>query len=217
MVVPGRIEWEDRMDRRRAMRVPIRGVAVFLGTHATIENLSASGALLLASGSFDPPDFELELKLGLESGSLSARTVRVERTAAHTRIAVEFDRVEPELQAAIEAAIEAAIRAAERRPVLVVDEQGARRASLIASLTARGMTPLAPTTPLEAIDLLARSHLHINVALLASPSLELRDMLSENFPWVTAAEISNDVEATVTAAADAWSASDTARLAVAIA
>jgi len=199
------------------MRVPIRGVAVLSGTRATIENLSANGALFLASGSFDRPNFELELKLGLESGSLLARTVRVEQSAEHTRIAVEFDRVEPQLQAAIESAIEGAIRAAERRPVLVVDQQAKRRASLIASLTARGMTPLAPTTPLEAIDLLARSHLHINVALLASPSLEIRDMLSENFPWVIAEEISNDVEATVTAAADAWSASDTARLAIAIA
>ncbi|CAN5257383.1 hypothetical protein BH11MYX1_BH11MYX1_31610 [soil metagenome] len=205
------------MDRRRALRVPVRGVAVFSGTHATIENLSAGGALFLASGAFELRDFDIELKLGLDSGSLGARTVRVERLAEVTRIAVEFGRVEPELQAAIEAAIEAAIRAAARRPVLVVDDQGERRSNLVASLTARGMTPLAPTTPLEAIDLLARSHLHINVALLASPSSELREMLREDFPWVTAEDISNDLEATVNAAADAWSASDTARLAVAMA
>ncbi len=203
------------MDRRRAMRVPIRGVAVFSGTPATIENLSASGALFLATGRILETELDVELKLGLESGSLTARTVRLERIAQYTRVAVEFERVEPALQAAIETAIANAIRAAERRPVLVVDKQTDRRASLIASLSARGMTPLAPTTPLEAIDLLARSHLHINVALLGAPSTEIRDMLSENFPWVTATEISNDVEATVTAAAAAWSASDTARLAFA--
>lgn len=204
------------MDRRGALRVPFRGVAVVSGTHATIENLSARGALFCARGAFELRALDVELKLGLESGSLRARTVRVERTAEITRIAVEFDHVEPELQAAIEAAIAAALRAAERRPVLVVDDQHERRSHLVASLTAHGMTPLAPATPLEAIDLLARAHLHINVALIAPPSSALRDMLSESFPWVTAEDISNDLEATVTAAAAAWSASDTARLAVAI-
>jgi hypothetical protein len=204
------------MDRRGALRVPIRGVAVFAGTHATIENLSASGALLRASGAFEPGALDVELKLGLESGSLQAHAVRVERSAGHTQIAVEFDRVEPELAAAIEAAIAAAIRAAARRPVLIVDGQRDRRESLVASLLAHGMTPLAPTTPLEAIDLLARSSLHVNVVLLASPSSELREMLHESFPWVTAEDISSDLEATVTAAAAAWSASDTARFATVI-
>ncbi len=196
--------------------MPIRGVAVFAGTHATIENLSASGALLRASGAFELRDLDVELKLGLESGSLRARTVRLERSAEHTRIAVEFDQVKPELRVAIEVAIAAAIRAAERRPVLIVDGQRERRESLVASLLARGMTPLAPTTPLEAIDLLARSNLHVNVVLLATPSPELREVLRESFPWVTAEEISSDLEATVTAAAEAWSASDTARFATAI-
>ncbi|MEO6774972.1 MAG: hypothetical protein ABI467_18545 [Kofleriaceae bacterium] len=193
---------------------------------ATIENLSASGALFVTSQTLDRAIVRdtcaiVELKLGLESGWLSARTVRVERIAQQTRIAVEFGQMEPELRAAIEAAIEGAIAAAARRPVLVVDDQSARRADLIARLSARGMTPLAPRTPLEAVDLLARSHLHINVALLA-PSFgqsrsDLRELLAESFPWVTAEDISNDVEATVEAAALAWSTSEMARLATAIA
>jgi predicted nucleic acid-binding protein len=193
--------------------------------HATIENLSSSGALLVTSHAFEQPLVDcactLELKLGLESGWLSARTVRVERIAHQVKIAVEFDQMEPELRGAIEAAIEGVIVAAARRPVLVVDDQLGRRADLIARLSARGMTPLAPRTPLEAVDLLARSHLHINVALLApsfgQSSSDLRELFAESFPWVTATDISNDVEATVEAAARAWSANDVARLATAIA
>ena len=208
------------MDRRRAMRVPVRGVAMLGKQHATIENLSSSGALLLTSSAVEP-FVEIELKLGLESGWLSARTVRVEHLAHQIRIAVEFDTMEPSLRASIEAAIEGAISAVARRPVLVVDDHSGRRAHLIARLAARGMTPLAPRTPLEAVDLLARSHLHINVALLApsfgQSSSDLRELFAESFPWVTATDISNDVEATVDAAALAWSTNDVARLATAIA
>ena len=79
------------MDRRRALRVPVRGVAMLGKQHATIENLSSSGALLLTSSAVEEPIVEIELKLGLESGWLSARTVRVERLAHQIRIAVEFD------------------------------------------------------------------------------------------------------------------------------
>jgi len=190
--------------------------------HATIENLSSSGALLVTDHVVEQqPVMSIELKLGLDSGWLSARTVRVEKLAEQFRVAVEFEQMEPELRASIEAAIEGAIAAAARRPVLVVDDQLGRRADLIARLVARGMTPLAPRTPLEAVDLMSRSHLHINVALLApsfgQSSSDLRELFAESFPWVTATDISNDVEATVDAAAQAWSTSDVARLATAIA
>jgi hypothetical protein len=213
------------MDRRRALRVPVRGVAMLGRQQATIENLSSSGALLVTSHAVEHPAVDtcatVELKLGLESGWLSARTVRVERIEHLTKIAVEFDQMEPALRAAIEAAIEGAIAAVARRPVLVVDDHLGRRADLIARLAARGMTPLAPRTPLEAVDLMSRSHLHINVALLApsfgQSSSDLRDLFAESFPWVTATDISNDVEATVDAAARAWSTNDVVRLATAIA
>jgi hypothetical protein len=200
----------------------MRGVAILGSQHATIENLSASGALFVTSSAESINEtLRVELKLGLESGWLNARTIRVEREPHRTRIAVEFDDVEPALAAAITSAIEGAIRAASRRPVLVVDDQRDRRSDLVARLTARGMTPLAPQTPLEAIDLLARSNLHINVALLApsfgQSTAELHALFADSFPWVTATDISNDVEATVDAAANAWSSSDTARLATAIA
>ena len=78
----------DLAERRSALRVPVRGVAVFYtedgATHGTIENLSSSGALLTVRGvsAADHPSeareweeergaLDLELKLGDETGWVS--------------------------------------------------------------------------------------------------------------------------------------------------
>jgi hypothetical protein len=223
-------------ERRRALRVPVRGVAVFYAedgaTHGTIENLSSSGALVTVAGVPVDDTLDVELKLGDESGWVRGHTVRIERFAADAgpfgsgsrtrrwRIAVQFDRVDDQMRAAIEGAIDHALRAAQRRPILVIDDRPARRVNLATRLAARGMTPLAPRTPLEAIDLLTRAQLHVNVCLLA-PSFgqsidELRALVSDSFPWVTTAEITEDVEATVDRALEAWSGTDVARIASAV-
>jgi hypothetical protein len=211
-------------ERRRALRVPVRGVAVFYAEegamHGTIENLSSSGALVTVAGVPFDENLDVELKLGHESGWVSAKTVRIERTARRWRIAVQFDRVDNQMRAAIESAIDHALRAAQRRPILVIDDRPAHRVNLATRLAARGMTPLAPRTPLEAIDLLTRTQLHVNVCLLSASfgqSIEeLRSLVSDSFPWVTTAEISDDVELTVDRALEAWSGTDVARIAAAI-
>ena len=46
---------------------------------------------------------------------------------------------------------------------------------------------------------------------------ELHALVSDSFPWVSTAEISDDVEATVDRALEAWSGTDVARLSAAIA
>jgi len=212
-------------ERRRALRVPVRGVAVFYAedgaTHGTIENLSSSGALVTVAGVPGDAALDVELKLGVDSGWVSARTVRIERTAKRFRIAVMFENIDPAVAAAIDNAITAAIRAAQRRPILVIDDRIPRRHDLVTRLAARGMTPLAPRTPLEAIDLLTRTQLHVNVCLLApsfgQSTAELRALVSDSFPWVSTAEISDDVEATVDRALEAWNGTDVARLSPAIA
>jgi hypothetical protein len=229
-------------ERRRALRMPVRGVAVFYGEDGAfcgaIENLSKSGALVHVAGAAGASGGEalggrdlrsagsttawwcgmidVELKLGVDTGWVSARTVRVGRD----QIAVEFDQIDDALRAAIEAAIAAAVRAAKRRPILVIDQRGARRRDLVAKLSARGMSPLAPKTPLEAVDLLSRTNLHVNVCLLA-PSFghsihDLRTLLAHSFPWVSTEEIDDDLDATVERAIEAWSTTDVARLASAI-
>jgi hypothetical protein len=213
------------MERRSALRVPVRGVAVFYAedgaTHGTIENLSSSGALVTVAGVPNDKALDVELKLGVDSGWVSARTVRIEKTAKRWRIAVAFEHVDPAVAASIDAAISSAIRAAQRRPILVIDDRIPRRHDLVTRLAARGMTPLAPRTPLEAIDLLTRTQLHVNVCLLApsfgQSTAELRALVSDSFPWVSTAEISDDIDATVDRALQAWSGTDVARLSSAIA
>lgn len=209
-------------ERRRAVRVPVRGVAVFRDgatRRATIENLSTTGALLDVMGVFS--DGEIELKLGTGSGRVKARTVRVERDTRRTLVGIVFDDIDPELRETIEAAIADAITASQRRPVLVLDEDRARRTRLVRALAAEGMTPLAPATPLEAIELLTRTQLHVCVCMLAPmfghSTSELRALVADSFPWVWTAEISDDLDVTVARANRAWCGTDVARFARAIA
>jgi hypothetical protein len=200
------------------LRVPVRGVAVLYGgggpLHGTIENLSHGGALISVARPVEP-ELDLEIRLAEGSGWAIAHAVRAEPVASGLRIAVAFDRVDGSLRQAIEASITSARGAAQRRPILVIDENQDRKRDLIARLSNRGMTPLAPETPLEAIDLLSRSQLHVGVCLLGPgfgvPSNDLRAVLSDSFPWVSVAEITDDLDATTHHAIDTWYASPIAR------
>jgi len=218
-----RASWSER---RRALRVPVRGMAVFYAEDGAvlgrIENLSSGGALVSVVGfpGEAADSFDVELKLGIDSGWVSARTVRVDRTRdvdRRLRIAVAFDRIDEPLRAAIGSAIDIAMRAARRRPILVIDDRIPRRVELVTRLAARGLTPLAPRTPLEAIDLLTRTQFSVHVCLLAASfgqsTAELRALVSDSFPWVSTAEISDDLDATIDRALEAWSGTEVARLA----
>jgi len=220
----GEVVGQEMDERRRAFRVPVHGVAICYGDHVlrgTIENLSSTGALINVSGTPATGSLDVELKLGSQSGRVRASSVRVEKGTRRTRIALRFDELDDKVRAAIDAAIDHAVIAAERRPVLVIDDNQRRRAMLHALLEAHGMAPVSARTPLDAIAVLTNPHLAVSVALLA-PSFghtldALRHLVSESFPWVRAAEISDDVDETIEAAEHAWATTDSARLARAIA
>ena len=207
-------------ERRRSMRVPVRGTAVLQAhagpVHGTVENLSHSGALLTVPARPSDDDHELELRLLDGGGTVGARTVRVESRSDGYRVAVVFDRVDPAMRASIANAIEAALAAARHRPILVIDDPGPRRAELIDRLVDRGMTPLAPRTPLETIDLLTRTHLQISVCMLPPHRADLATVLADSFPWVTTSEITDDLGDTVARAVETWSTTPVARIGVAI-
>ena len=217
-------ETEMGSDRRRAMRVPVRGQVVLHGgvgpVHGSLENLSQSGALVRLASAPDDLDLDLELRLVDGAGRVAARTVRVERFAHGAQIAVVFDRVEPSMRASIDASIHSALAAARRRPILVIDDQHGRRSQLIAALAKEGMTPLTPATPLEAIDLMTRAQLHVSVCLLAPgfgmPISDLATVLSDSFPWVTTEDISDDLAGTLDRVIEAWAQTPVARISAAI-
>lgn len=202
----------SRSERRRAPRAPAHGTAILHGDHGVlygnIENLSLGGLLISVSSSpnweidGDPGTLDIELRFGPEPAERFARgtippgtlaatghPVRIEPSAGRVRIAVKFDRLFDAAEDEIEAEIEAALGAALSRPVLIIDDDETRRRRLASELAARGMTPLVPRTPLEAIDLLSRSRLHVAVCAVAErfadiPSPELRAFIAEGFPWV---------------------------------
>lgn len=208
-------------ERRRALRVPVRGVAVLYASggplHGMLENLSQCGALVSVTGRPAEQQLDMEIRLDEGSGWVTARTVRVEPHGPHWRIAVAFERVDDVLRGSIDAAIGAARGAARRRPVLVIDENSDRKRDLITRLSDRGMTPLVPRTPLEAIDMLGRSRLYVDVCLLARgfgvATTDLRDVLLDSFPWLSVAEITDDLDATAHQALDTWNLTPIARIA----
>ncbi len=160
-------------------------------------------------------DHEIELRLIDGSGMISARTIRVEPDRDRWQIAVAFDRVDPAMRSSIDASIDAALSAARRRPILVIDPDERRRLRLMDRLVDQGMTPLAPRTPLEMIDLLTRAQLQISVCMM-TPTADLETVLADSFPWVTTSAITDDVDATVSRAVETWSTTPVARLGVAI-
>ena len=186
---------------------PLRGM---------IENLSLNGALVSVPSSLLESELDMEIRLHEGSGWVAAQVVRAESHARHWRIAVTFRRIDASLCESIERAIVSARGAAQRRPILVIDENSDRKQDLIERLANRGMTPLAPKTPLEAIELLTRSHLHVGVCLLAPsfgvPSTDLRAVLSDSFPWVSVAEITDDLDATTHHAIKTWYTTPIARI-----
>jgi len=207
------------------MRVPVRGHVVFHSArgpmHGTLDNLSQSGALFDCTSAPEVGELELELRLIDGVGTVGARTVRIERSPrSGVRIAVAFDRVDPAMRTSIDASIVSALAAARRRPILVIDDHRPRRSQLIAALSREGMTPLAPNTALEAIDLLARAQLHVSVCLLAPgfgvASTDLARILSDSFPWVTTTEITDDVDTTMDRVIDAWAQTPVARIGAAL-
>jgi hypothetical protein len=221
-------------ERRASLRVPVRGDAVVHAhgagddaMHGTIENLSHTGVLMSVAQRPIECDFEVDLRLNGGAGRGRARAVRVEAVAQRWHVAVELYDIDDALRDVIDASIMSAVFASRRRPILVIDDQAERRRDLHAKLVARGMTPLTPTTPLQAIDLLTRAQLNVTVCLLGAgrpgsfggygvAQADLRTVLVDSFPWVTTTEISDDVDDTVGRAVTAWSATDVARLGVAI-
>jgi hypothetical protein len=209
-------------DRRRALRVPVRGVAVLHSQegplHGAIENLSYGGALVDVSTPLAPFfAADLELRFGNHNSVVAARTVRVEvKPRRKWRVAVAFDGVDAATRDAIDATITSAIAAARRRPILVIDDQVERRDALIELLLGRGMTPLAPRTPLDAIELLTRAQLHVDICLLSPTSRDIATVLEDSFPWVTTTEIDDDYETSAGLAIAAWQDTPVARLGSAI-
>lgn len=218
----GEVSGGGGADRRGARRTPATGRVTLSrdggaqAVHGTIENLSRGGVLVAVHG--EPaaltPERVCEVELLLVGRApvwARAHPVRREPAPGGVLVALAFAEVSAPGVDVIEAELAAMHAAAVRRPVLVVDDDPARREAIGDALRARGMTSLAPRTPLDAIQLLSRAQLHIPVALIASrfgsiPGAELERFLQGTFPWVEQVAITGDgaVVVAVTRAAQIW-------------
>jgi hypothetical protein len=204
-------------ERRRAPRVPLHGFAVLHGervaARGSIENLSLGGALLRLREP-TPIDRQQGMAIDLRLSSatritVAAETVRIERRDDGARVAVRFRRLTADHEDAIEDAIANAIAAARARPVLVVDGIEDRRLDLADALRDLRMTPLAPRTPLEVIDLLSTPERNVRIAAVGARfgdvhGREIAEVIAESFPWVRIMYIGNDARAMATDIEHAW-------------
>jgi hypothetical protein len=195
-------------------------VAVFFdGTRpvpAMLENLSATGALLTIPADRTARLDDIGLRIGLDSGRLAARAVRVEHASRRTRIALTFQYVDAHVRAVIDDAIDLSRAIAKRRPIIVLDDNETRRSILVDRLRGRGMSALAPTTPLDAFDELSRAHQKGCVCLLApafgQSAVGLRNVICETFPWAVTNMIGDEIDPTVDRALASWGDTDLAQL-----
>jgi hypothetical protein len=212
-----------RVERRLALRVPVRGAAVLYtgGTavQGTLENLSQSGALITFPTRPLESQLDLEIRIAEGGGWVIAHSVRVEPAEGPVRVAVAFERVDQSLRTAIDLAIASVQGAKRSRPIMVIDENSDRKRALITRLSSEGMTPLAPRTPLEAVEMLNSSPLHVGVCLVAPgfgvQSTDLRDALNDSFPALSLADITDDLDETTHQAIDTWNTTPIARIDVA--
>jgi hypothetical protein len=191
-------------ERRRAMRAPVRGLAVLHrdrgAVRGRLENLSLSGLLLRSrdrAEKTDSVDVELRLPTSARRIVLTGKVVRVEQTGDELAIAVHFDELPADAEDAIEDQVVDAFAAAQRRSVLVVEGHEEKRRGLADALRDRSMTPLMPRTPLEVIDLLSSPDRHVEVCLISSQfgdhhGREIANVIRESFPWVRIVFASDD-------------------------
>lgn len=85
---------------------------------------------------------------------------------------------------------------ASARSVIIVDDEARRRGQLIDRLTAAGLTPLAPKTPLDSFDLLSRTE--PGDMVLLSPTFA--EAVADTYPGFDTHDITDDVEDTVSRA-----------------
>ena len=136
-------------ERRRALRVPVRGVAVLYARRRSAAWDAGKSFAMRRAGKRCHPhhprtQLDIELRLAEGGGWVVGRVVRVEPHARQWRVALAFDRVDESLRGAVDASIASARGAARRRPILVIDENTVRKNDLISRLSDCGMTPLAP-------------------------------------------------------------------------
>ncbi len=204
-------------EKRRALRAPVHGHAILHGHRGAeagvIHNLSLSGALVGVHEPLDEQDaLTVELRLPTAARfTLRGHAVRVDRRDDSPRMAVVFERVSADAEDAIEDAVVNALTATRAHCVMIVDAIEERRIDVAEAMRARDLTPLAPRTPLEVIDLLGDPTNQIDVCAVSARFAglaggDLTSFLKEAFPWVRIVRIGDDVVAVADDAVEAWRA-----------
>lgn len=162
--------------KRRFVRVRMSVVAlVHVGAgHAhpvTVENLSASGALLvgpepLPVGQCVKVDMVLDRR---RFASLPALVTRVEQSRGAVAVAVQFKDLAPEVEKALAAAVMDTVeraRAESPTAIVIAAVQGKDIQALVRSVQAHGIQPLVVATFLDALRWLQDAQLNVEALIV---------------------------------------------------
>jgi CheY-like chemotaxis protein len=195
-------------ERRRHDRADVEGCALIhvpgpagVGVHCKTINLSLGGILVRELEDAVRVEHGMSVLIELEIDGLG--WARQAGTVVRTHggdIAILFDRLDAALGAAIANEIAAAHEAEHNPHVVVVDPSPGRRRRITQELRDAGARSYEAATPLEAVDLIERSHVRVRGVAVArqtrtqTESDELVDYLSASHPDLHLAVIEDDAE-----------------------
>ena len=188
------------MERRRNFRARGRGAVVVHGSRVALRgelaNLSLGGALVrCAPGPAPVPGRGMPLWVELELGGRWVAQHARARRCDIGEIAIEFDRVTPEVEDLIEDHVLAVVESQHAPRVVVLDPSAPRRRRISDALRRAGCDSFEAATPLEAIHRVETSPgisavaVAENVARTASE--ELVDYFSESNPHLKIAVLAD--------------------------
>ena len=188
----------ERSERRRSGRVESSGTAIVYGEpaiHGRVLDVAVGGlSLLLERATTTPvPGTLVRLALRLDgSGSwlhLTGSVVRIEAREVVSALVIKLLDVPPDFEDLVQDEIVFALECAQRRHLLLVDAARERRELVAAAFRATGCVVIEVSSPLEAINAIDQSRLHLWGVVIADTEIasradELREFLSTTYPQV---------------------------------
>jgi len=188
-------------NRRRSYRAGVHGRAIVhaaggVALRADVVDLGLGGVRLVETAADAAPladGAEVAVELECAGAGWVAQRGRVIRHQ-HGELVVRFHALRPEVEDLIEDEVLGAVEAERAPRVVVVDCTPERRHQVAAALRGLGCCSLEAATPLEAIELIERSRLHVCAVALAecltqTQADEIVQYLHDSHPEVVIARI----------------------------
>jgi CheY-like chemotaxis protein len=185
-------------ERRHSGRVQATGTAIVHGSFAArgrIIDLAVGGLTVLVDDAATVPEVGARVRVDVRLDGrgdwlpLVGSVARVDARGSAVALAIELLVVPPEFEDLIQDELLAALECSRRPRILLVDVARGRRELVAAAFRATGCEVLEVSSPLEAINAIDQSRLHLLAVVIADTEIasradDLRSFLGEMYPRV---------------------------------